>query len=395
MLHTPLDAVPDISDVQVIVATEWAGRSPDLIEDQITYPLVTALVPTPKVKAVRGFTDFGISYVLRHLRGRHRHLLGAQPRRRVPAGDPRAAARGRQSDDGSGCDGRGVGVSVRPGRRTGRHTLADLRSFQDWYLRRWLASVPGVAEVATIGGFEKQYQVSLDPVRLASYKVSPRDVVKAIQMSNNDVEGRLLEFSGREYMVRGRGYLKSVGDIEQVAVRASERGTPVRVGDVARVAIGPELRRGAAELDGQGEAVGGIIVMRFGENALRVIDRVKARMRGGPEIAAGRRRDRADLRPVRPDPRVDRDAARDADRGRARRLVRGAGVSVPLPIGADSHHHAADCRARVVHPDVLPRGHVEHHVARRYRAGDRRAGGRVDRHGRERLSPHQRAGRGR
>jgi copper/silver efflux system protein len=278
MLHTPLDAVPDISDVQVIIATEWAGRSPDLIEDQITYPLVTALVPTPRVKAVRGFTDFGISYVyvifedgtdIYWARSRVvEYLQGI--RGQLPEG----------VNPTMGPDATGVGWVFQYALvdRTGRHTLADLRGFQDWYLRRWLASVPGVAEVATIGGFEKQYQVSLDPTRLASYKVSPRDVVKAIQQSNNDVEGRLLEFSGREYMVRGRGYLKSVGDIEQVAVLASERGTPVRVGDVARVAIGPELRRGAAELDGMGEAVGGIIVMRFGENALRVIDRVKARM---------------------------------------------------------------------------------------------------------------------
>ncbi len=278
MVRTPLDAVPDISDVQVIVATEWAGRSPDLIEDQITYPLVTALVPTPRVKAVRGFTDFGISYVyvifddatdIYWARSRVvEYLQGI--RGQLPEG----------VNPTMGPDATGVGWVFQYALvdRSGRHTLADLRSFQDWYLRRWLASVPGVAEVATIGGFEKQYQVSLDPVRLASYKVSPRDVVKSIQMSNNDVEGRLLEFSGREYMVRGRGYLKSVGDIESVAVRASERGTPVRVGDVARVAIGPDLRRGAAELDGQGEAVGGIIVMRFGENALRVIDRVKARM---------------------------------------------------------------------------------------------------------------------
>ncbi len=279
MLHTPLDAVPDISDVQVIIATEWSGRSPDLIEDQITYPLVTALVPTPKVKAVRGFTDFGISYVyvifedgtdIYWARSRVvEYLQGI--RGQLPEG----------VNPTMGPDATGVGWVFQYALvdRTGRHTLADLRGFQDWYLRRWLASVPGVAEVATIGGFEKQYQVSLDPVRLASYKLSPREVVRAIQMSNNDVEGRLLEFAGREYMVRGRGYLKTVGDIEQVAVKASERGTPVRVGDVARVAVGPDLRRGVAELDGQGEAVGGIIVMRFGENALRVIDRVKARMR--------------------------------------------------------------------------------------------------------------------
>ena len=392
MLRTPLDAVPDISDVQVIVATEWAGRSPDLIEDQITYPLVTALVPTPRVKAVRGFTDFGISYVyvifddatdIYWARSRVvEYLQGI--RGQLPEG----------VNPTMGPDATGVGWVFQYALvdRSGRHTLADLRSFQDWYLRRWLASVPGVAEVATIGGFEKQYQVSLDPVRLASYKVSPRDVVKSIQMSNNDVEGRLLEFSGREYMVRGRGYLKSVGDIESVAVRASERGTPVRVGDVARVAIGPELRRGAAELDGQGEAVGGIIVMRFGENALRVIDRVKARMQDVQKSLP----DGVDIVPT-----YDRSGLIRESIGTLRSTLIEEGLvvsfvalalSVPLPIGAHSHHHAADCGARVVHPHVLPRGHVEHHVARRYRAGDRRAGGRLDRHGRERLSPHQRAG---
>src|SRR5712691_6270235 len=205
MTQTPLDAVPDISDVQVIVSTEWMGRSPDLIEDQITYPIVSALISTPHVKAVRGF--------------------------------------------------------------------------QDWHLRYWLASVPGVAEVASLGGFVKQYQVNVDPNKLAAYNVGIGDLVTAIKSSNNDVEGRLLEFSGREYMVRGRGYLKSIDDIEGVSLGADPRGTPIRVRDVAQVRLGPDIRRGVAELDGKGEVVGGIIVMRFGENALRVIDQVKAKLR--------------------------------------------------------------------------------------------------------------------
>jgi Cu(I)/Ag(I) efflux system membrane protein CusA/SilA len=162
--------------------------------------------------------------------------------------------------------------------QTGRHNLAELRSFQDWHLRYWLASVPGVAEVATIGGFVKQYQVNLDPNRLYAYDLSAKEVVDAIRMSNDEVEGRLLEFSGREYMVRGRGYLTSIADIEQVAVGTGQAGTPIRVKDVASVRIGPEIRRGIAELDGRGEVVGGIVVMRFGENALRVIDRVKAKL---------------------------------------------------------------------------------------------------------------------
>ena len=278
MGRTPLDAVPDISDVQVIIATEWEGRSPDLIEDQVTYPIVTALISTPRVKTVRGFTDFGISYVyvifedqtdIYWARSRVvEYLQGI--RDRLPQGvTPQI-----------GPDATGVGWVFQYALvdETGRHTLDELRSFQDWYVRYWLASVPGVAEVASIGGFVRQYQVGIDPNRLAAHGLGIRDVVMAIQRSNNEVEGRLLEFSGREYMVRGRGYLTSVEDIEQVGVGADARGTPLRVRDVASVRLGPELRRGAADLDGGGEVVGGIVIMRFGENALAVIDRVKQRI---------------------------------------------------------------------------------------------------------------------
>jgi len=278
MTRTPLDAVPDISDVQVIVSTEWMGRSPDLIEDQITYPIVTALISTPRVKAVRGFTDFGISYVyvifqdgtdMYWARSRVvEYLQGI--RGQLPDGVNPAI----------GPDATGVGWVFEYALvdQTGRHNLAELRSFQDWRLRYWLASVPGVAEVASIGGFVKQYQVNLDPTKLAAYNLGVRDVVGAIKMSNNDVEGRLLEFAGREYMVRGRGYLTSVADIERVSLGADPKGTPVRVGDVAQVRLGPDIRRGVAELDGKGEVVGGIVVMRFGENALTVIDAVKAKL---------------------------------------------------------------------------------------------------------------------
>jgi copper/silver efflux system protein len=278
MTRTPLDAVPDISDVQVIVSTEWMGRSPDLIEDQITYPIVTALISTPRVKAVRGFTDFGISYVyvifqdgtdMYWARSRVvEYLQGI--RGQLPDGVNPAI----------GPDATGVGWVFEYALvdQTGRHNLAELRSFQDWRLRYWLASVPGVAEVASIGGFVKQYQVNLDPTRLAAYNLGVKDVVGAIKMSNNDVEGRLLEFAGREYMVRGRGYLTSVADIERVSLGADPKGTPVRVGDVAQVRLGPDIRRGVAELDGKGEVVGGIVVMRFGENALTVIDAVKAKL---------------------------------------------------------------------------------------------------------------------
>src|SRR5213076_2075492 len=161
---------------------------------------------------------------------------------------------------------------------TGQHSLADLRGFQDWHLRYWLASVPGVAEVASIGGFVKQYQVNIDPNKLTAFGIGIKDVIQAIKMSNNDVEGRLLEFSGREYMVRGRGYLTSLADIERVSLGASAGGTPVRVRDVAQVRLGPDIRRGVAELDGKGEVVGGIVIMRVGENALHVIDAVKAKL---------------------------------------------------------------------------------------------------------------------
>jgi len=278
MLRTPLDAVPDISDVQVIISTEWTGRSPDLIEDQITYPIVTTLVSAPGVRTVRGFTDFGISYVyvifedgtdIYWARSRVvEYLQGI--RGRLPEGVTPTI----------GPDATGVGwvfeyVLVD---RTGEHTLADLRSYQDWHLRYALAAVPGVAEVATIGGFVKQYQVNLDPNRLAAYDLSVRQVVEAIRESNGDVEGRLLEFAGREYMVRGRGYLRSLADLEMVSLGATATGTPVLVRDVAEVSLGPDLRRGAADLDGDGEVVGGIVIMRFGENALNVINRVKAKI---------------------------------------------------------------------------------------------------------------------
>jgi copper/silver efflux system protein len=279
MTKTPLDAVPDISDVQVIVSTEWMGRSPDLIEDQITYPIVTALISTPHVKAVRGFTDFGISYVyvvfedntdMYWARSRVVEYLQSI-RNQLPEGTSPVI----------GPDATGVGWVFEYALvdDTGHHTLADLRSFQDWHLRYWLASVPGVAEVASIGGFVKQYQVNLDPNKLAAYNLGVKEVIDAIKQSNNDVEGRLLEFSGREYMVRGRGYLRSVSDIEGVSLGADPRGTPIRVRDVAQVRLGPDIRRGVAELDGKGEAVGGIVIMRFGQNALNVIEAVKEKLR--------------------------------------------------------------------------------------------------------------------
>jgi Cu(I)/Ag(I) efflux system membrane protein CusA/SilA len=275
----PLDAVPDISDVQVIVYTTWEGRSPDLVEDQVTYPIVTSLISAPKVKAVRGFTDFGFSFVyvifedgtdIYWARSRVLEYM-QQIGGKLPPGVTPVI----------GPDATGVGwvYTYALVDESGRHDLAYLRTLQDWYIRYALAGVGGVAEVASIGGFVKQYQINIDPKRLSSFGISIQEVMDKIQRSNNDVEGRLLEFGGREYMVRGRGYIKSVADIEKIFVGTNARGTPIVLRDVADVRLGPDIRRGIVELDGKGEVVGGIVVMRFGENALDVIDRVKERIK--------------------------------------------------------------------------------------------------------------------
>ncbi|MBM4333371.1 MAG: efflux RND transporter permease subunit [Deltaproteobacteria bacterium] len=282
--NIPLDAVPDISDVQVIVYTKWEGRSPDLVEDQITYPIVTALISAPRVKTVRGFSDFGFSYVYVIFED-GTDIYWARPRvleymqqitGQLPPGVTPVI----------GPDATGVGwvYTYAVVDETGQYDLAYLRTLHDWYIRYALASVEGVAEVASVGGFVKQYQVNLDPNRMSAYNLSLREVMARISASNNDVEGRLLEFGGREYMVRGRGYVKSVADLQKIAVGTNRQGTPILLRDVASVNLGPEIRRGIVELDGKGEVAGGIVVMRFGENALNVIKRVKAKIE---EIAPG------------------------------------------------------------------------------------------------------------
>jgi Cu(I)/Ag(I) efflux system membrane protein CusA/SilA len=277
MTRVPLDAIPDLSDTQVIVYSRW-DRSPDIMEDQVTYPVVTALLGAPRVKAVRGFSDFGFSYVyvvfedgtdIYWARSRVLEYL-SKILPRLPEGVKTEL----------GPDATGVGWVYQYALvdRSGRHDLAELRSFQDWYLRYWLQSVPGVAEVASIGGFQKQYQVNLDPNALVAYKVPLMKVVDAIRAGNNDVGGRLVEFSGAEYMVRGRGYAKSVSDIEKIVVGKDARGTPILVKSLGSVTLGPDIRRGVSDLDGEGDVVGGIVVMRHGENALNVIRRVKAKL---------------------------------------------------------------------------------------------------------------------
>lgn len=278
MRTIPLDAIPDLSDTQVIVYSRW-DRSPDIMEDQVTYPIVTSMLGAPKVKAVRGFSDFGYSFVyiifeegtdIYWARSRTLEYLSAVLQR-LPQGVKTEL----------GPDATGVGWVFQYALvdQSGKRSLAELRSLQDWFLRYQLKSVAGVAEVAPLGGFVRQYQVNVDPNRLQTYKIQIMTVVEAVRAGNNDVGGRLVEFGGTEYMVRGRGYAKSVEDIGNIVLLSSEDGVPVRVKDVGNVVLGPDIRRGIADWNGEGDVVSGIVVMRQGENALDVIERVKAKLK--------------------------------------------------------------------------------------------------------------------
>jgi Cu(I)/Ag(I) efflux system membrane protein CusA/SilA len=277
MRNIPLDAIPDLSDTQVIVYTKW-DRSPDIVEDQLTYPIITALLGSPRVKAIRGFSDFGFSYVyvifqdgtdIYWARSRVLEYLQKINGYLPPGVTPQL-----------GPDATGVGWVFQYALvdRSRKHDAAELRTYQDWYLRYALQSVPGVAEVAGIGGFQKQYQVTVDPARLQSYGLSAMDVSEAIRRNNNEVGGRLIEWSGREYMIRGRGYVTNTTSLGDAVVKTGRNGTPVLLKDIATIQIGPQLRRGVSDLDGRGDTVGGIVVMRHGENALNVIRRVKERL---------------------------------------------------------------------------------------------------------------------
>ena len=273
-----LDALPDLSDTQVIIYSRW-DRSPDIIEDQVTYPIISALLGSPKVKAIRGFSDFGFSYVyvifqdgtdIYWARSRVLEYL-SKITSRLPQGV--------QTELGPDATGVGWVYEYALVDKANTHSLDELRSYQDWTLRYALQSVPGVAEVASIGGFVKQYQITVDPNRLATFNLPLNEVADKIRASNNEVGGRLLEYTGKEYMIRGRGYARSIADFEQIVVKQGENGVPVLLRDIARVDLGPEMRRGIADLDGQGDHVGGIVVMRHGENALNVIERVKQKIR--------------------------------------------------------------------------------------------------------------------
>ncbi len=276
MRTIPLDALPDLSDTQVIIYSRW-DRSPDIVEDQVTYPITTALLGAPKVKAIRGFSDFGFSYVyvifedgtdLYWARTRVLEYL-SKIAPQLPAGV--------KTELGPDASSVGWVFQYALVDKSGRHASDELRSYQDWFLRYAIQSVPGVSEVATVGGQVRQYQVTVNPNALAAYRLSLEAVINAVRRGNNDVGGRLVELAGREYMVRGRGYVKSTHDIESLVLK-TEGGTPVTVKDVATVALGPEMRRGIADYNGEGDVVGGIVVMREGENALNVIERVKAKL---------------------------------------------------------------------------------------------------------------------
>src|SRR5437867_4168310 len=298
--HVPLDAIPDLSDPQVIIYTEWPGRSPDLVEDQITYPVISAMLAAPHVSVVRGISDYGFSYVYVIFDEGTDIYWGRS--RVIEYMDKSRGKRPEGVAPVLGPDATGVGWAFEYALvdRSGRHNLAEVRSFNDWYVRYWLESVPGVAEVATVGGFVKQYQVNVDPNRLLAFGIPLNHIIDVIKNSNRDVGGRVVEFTGKVYLVRGRGYIKSVDEIESLPLGTDGKGTPILVRNVAVVTLGADMRRGVTELNGEGEVTGGIVVVRHHQNALDVIERVKAKIEavkpGFPEgIEVVTTYDRSDL----------------------------------------------------------------------------------------------------
>ena len=282
MMHLPVDAMPDLSETQVIILSRW-DRSPDVVEDQVTYPIISAMTGAPHVKTVRGISDFGFSYVyvifdegtdLYWARSRTLEYLSAVTGR-FPEGV--------KTEIGPDATGLGWIFQYVVKDESGKHTLGELRSYQDWYLKYYLKAVPGVADVASLGGFTQQYQVNVDPNRLRSYGIPISRVADAVRSGNRETGARVLDFGGAEYMIRGRGYMRSQSDIEEI-VLASVDGSPIRIKDIGNVVIGPDIRRGASDLDGAGEVVSGIVIMRDGSNALDVISRVKSRLN---DIASG------------------------------------------------------------------------------------------------------------
>jgi Cu(I)/Ag(I) efflux system membrane protein CusA/SilA len=278
MVNTPVDAIPDLSDVQVIIKTPFPGQAPQVVEDQVTYPLTTAMLSVPGASTVRGYSFFGDSYVyvifedgtdLYWARSRVLEYLNQVSGQLPPSAKPAL-----------GPDATGVGwiYEYALQDKTGKHDLAQLRSLQDWFLKFELQTVPGVAEVATVGGMVKQYQVVVNPDALRAYALPLAKIRSAIQRGNREVGGSVIEMGEAEYMIRATGYLKSKEDLGAIPLGMNEQGTPIRLEDVADIRLGPQMRRGIAELNGEGEVVGGIIVMRFGENARKTIARVKEKL---------------------------------------------------------------------------------------------------------------------
>src|SRR5438876_3008809 len=274
--NIPLDAIPDLSDVQVIIYTEWPGQAPQIVQDQVTYPITTKMLSVPKAKVVRGYSFYGFSFVYvifgdgtdpywaRSRVLEYLSSLGSQlPKNARPSLGP---------------DATGVGWAFMYSLNSTNHSLAELRSLQDWYLKYQLTSVEGVSEVASVGGFVKQYQVTVDPTKLRAYNLSIADVSMAIQKSNGEVGGRSIEMAEKEFILRVRGYVQSIEDLKKVAVGVGTGGVPILLGEIANVQIGPDMRRGIAELNGVGETVGGIVVVRYGANARQVITNVKRRL---------------------------------------------------------------------------------------------------------------------
>lgn len=328
--RTPLDALPDLSDTQVIIATEWMGRSPTLIENQVTYPIATSFLGAPHVKTVRGFTMFGMSFVyvifqdgtdLYWARSRVVEYLSKVRGQLPPGVAPQL-----------GPDATSVGWVFQYALTdpTHKQNPQQLRALQDFSLRYWLQSVEGVAEVATVGGYEKQYQIEVDPARLQSYGVTLAQVAAAVRGSNDEVGGRVLEMAQHEYAIRGRGYVQSTDDIAQAVVTSDGKGTPIRISDVATVQIGPNIRRGVADMDGRGDVVGGIIVMRSGENALDVIERVKHKLLEIKGSLPHGRRNRASVRPQLADKGIGQDAGEQCPANSGHYRAGHRRVSVPF-----------------------------------------------------------------
>ena len=382
--ETPVDAIPDLSDVQVIIRTSYPGQAPKVVEDQVTYPLTTAMLSVPKAVNVRGYSFFGDSYVYVIFQD------GTDPywaRSRVleylnqVAGKLPPEARLELGPDATGV---GWVYEYALVDRSGRHDLAQLRSLQDWFLKYELKTVSGVSEVATVGGMVKQYQVVLDPDRLRAYKLSLERVRKAIVDGNQEVGGSVIELAEAEYMLRATGYVNELDDLRHIPLGVNERGVPILLQDVAEIRFGPQMRRGIAELDGEGEVVGGIIVMRYGENALKTIEGVKAKLAELRRSLPARCRDRRDLRPLGAHRARRRHAQAPAGRG-----VRGgrAGLrDIPVsPAFRAGHRHLPAARhTHRLHRHGAPGHQCQHHVARRHRDRHRSHGRCGHRHDRER-----------